>query len=170
MNTPAESPARAPRHPLAEEVHPHPGAAGIPSSGSAAMGEVGPVLRLLHDGDCPLCAREVAFLRRRDRAGRLAFTDIAAPEFDPRPLGASREQLMARIHAVLPDGTLIDGVEVFRRCYAAVGLGWLVAPTRWPLLAPLTELAYRVFARTRLPLGRLLGRRCVQGSCEIGRR
>jgi len=73
---------------------------------------------------------------------------------------------MARIHGVLPDGTRIVGVEVFRRAYAAVGLGWLVAPTRWPLLRPLADAAYRWFARNRLRLtGR--GEVCTADRCGL---
>jgi predicted DCC family thiol-disulfide oxidoreductase YuxK len=107
--------------------------------------------QLLYDGECPLCAREVALLRRLDRGrGRLALEDIAAPDFDPARYGVSRAQLMARIHGALPDGSLVEGVEVFRRAWAAVGLGWLVAPTAWPGLRPLFDAAYRVFARNRL--------------------
>jgi predicted DCC family thiol-disulfide oxidoreductase YuxK len=55
-----------------------------------------------------------------------------------------------RFHGVLPAGTVIESVEVFRRAYAAVGLGWLMAPTRWPGLRRLADLAYRIFARNRL--------------------
>ena len=32
---------------------------------------------------------------------------------------------MERIHAVLPDGRVVKDVEVFRRLYEAVGLGWV---------------------------------------------
>jgi len=128
---------------------------------------VNPEITFLHDGECPLCAREVAMLRRLDRGrGRLAFDDIAAPGFDASRYGRSQAELMARIHGVLPDGTLIEGVEVFRRAYAAVGLGWLVAPTRWPLLRPLADAAYRWFARNRL---RLTGRNevCTTDRCAV---
>ena len=126
-----------------------------------------PEITFLHDGDCPLCAREVAMLRRLDRGrGRLAFDDIAAPDFDASRYGSTNEQLMARIHGVLPDGTLVEGVEVFRRAYAAVGLGWLVAPTRWPLVRPLADAAYRWFARNRLRLtGR--GEVCNTDRCPV---
>jgi predicted DCC family thiol-disulfide oxidoreductase YuxK len=72
------------------------------------------------------------------------------------------EQLMARIHAVLPNGELVEGVEVFRQAYAAVGLGWLMAPTRWPGLRRVADLAYRVFATNRL---RWTGR---ESACETG--
>ena len=126
-----------------------------------------PEITFLHDGDCPLCAREVSMLRRLDRGrGRLAFEDIAAGDFDAARYGSTHEQLMARIHGVLPDGTLVEGVEVFRRAYAAVGLGWLVAPTRWPLLRPLFDAAYRWFARNRLRLtGR--GEVCDSDRCTV---
>ena len=108
-------------------------------------------IEVLVDGDCPLCSREMAFLARRDRGrGRIRFTDIARPGFDPAAYGLDAERVMARIHGVLPDGTVIEGVEVFRRAYSAVGLGWLLAPTRWPGLRRLADLAYRVFARNRL--------------------
>jgi predicted DCC family thiol-disulfide oxidoreductase YuxK len=124
-------------------------------------------VRVLYDGKCPLCAREIAMLRRVDAGrGRIDFEDIAAPAFDARRYGRTQHELMARIHAVLPDGTLIEGVEVFRRAYAAVGLGWLVAPTRWPLLRPLADAAYRWFARNRL---RLTGRAdaCDSDRCAV---
>ena len=123
-------------------------------------------VKVLYDGECPLCSREIRFLERRDRGrGRIAFEDIAGPGFDPARYGLDAERVMARIHGVLRDGTVIEGVEVFRRAYAAVGLGWLVAPTRWPILRGLAERAYRVFARNRL---RWTGRSvaCDDGRCE----
>ena len=121
-------------------------------------------IRVLYDGDCTLCPREIRFLEKRDRGrGRIQFEDIAEPPFDPGAYGLDAGMVMARIHGVLPDGTVIEGVEVFRRAYAAVGLGWLVAPTRWPRLRRLAERAYRVFARNRL---RWTGR---ASACEAGR-
>jgi len=107
-------------------------------------------------------------LRRLDRGrGRIDFDDITRDGFDPGAYGSSAEELMGRIHGLLPDGTLIEGVEVFRRAYAAVGLGFLLAPTRWPILGPLADAAYRVFARNRL---RWTGRSeaCATGACEVG--
>lgn len=121
-------------------------------------------IRVLFDGECPLCRREVAMLRRLDRGrGRLQFEDISAEGFSASRYGLAPALLMARIHGVLPDGSLVEGVEVFRRAYAAVGLGWLLAPTRWPGLRRLADAGYRLFARNRL---RLTGR---AGTCDDGR-
>lgn len=114
-----------------------------------------------YDGACPLCAREVRLLQRLDRRAVLRFSDIAAPGFDAAAVGVPWQDLMDRIHARLPDGTVVTGVEVFRRLYAAVGWGWLVAPTRLPGVSHLLDLAYRVFARNRL---RLTGR-CADAGC-----
>ncbi len=121
---------------------------------------------LFFDGECPLCAREVSGLRRLDRGrGRLVLTDIAAPDFDAEALGKNLRDLMARIHGRLPDGTWVEGVEVFRHAYRAVGLGWLLAPTGWPGLRRLFDAAYRVFARNRL---RWTGRAaCENARCEL---
>lgn len=130
------------------------------------MGDVSWAVEAFHDGDCPLCAREVALLRRLDRRGRIRFVDIAAPDFDPTPLGKTRDELMDRMQARLPDGRWVEGVEVFRRLYAAVGLGPLVAPTRLPGVSHLLDLAYRAFARNRL---RLTGR-CQDGVCPVPQR
>lgn len=115
------------------------------------------------DGACPLCRREVAALRRLEGGrGRIRFTDIEAPDFDPEAIGRTREELMARIHGRLPDGSLVTGVEVFRRLYAEVGFAPLVALTRLPGVRGLLDAAYSVFARNRL---RITGR-CTDASCD----
>jgi predicted DCC family thiol-disulfide oxidoreductase YuxK len=120
-------------------------------------------IEVYYDGQCPLCSREMRMLRRLDKRGRIRFVDITAPGFDPSAVGITREALMSRIHARLPDGTVVEGVEVFRRLYAAVGFPRLAAVTRWPGLAQLLDLGYRWFARNRL---RLTGR-CAEQACNI---
>jgi predicted DCC family thiol-disulfide oxidoreductase YuxK len=118
-------------------------------------------VEVFFDGACPLCRREIALLQRKDEKQRILFTDIAEPTFDPASVGVPWATLMARIHARLPDGTLIEGVEVFRRLYTAVGFGSLVALTRLPLVTELLDLSYRAFAKNRL---RFTGR-CNDDAC-----
>lgn len=120
-------------------------------------------VEIFFDGECPLCTREVKVLQRMDRKRRVRFTDIADKRFDPRALGLDLEAMMARIHGRLPDGTILEGVEVFRRVYEAVGLGWLSSISRWPGVSALTEAGYTLFAKNRL---RLTGR-CAHGSCDV---
>jgi predicted DCC family thiol-disulfide oxidoreductase YuxK len=123
-------------------------------------------IKILIDGACPLCQREARLLRWLDRGrGRLLLEDITAASFEIEQCGVSEQSLMAQIHGVLPDGRLVTGMEVFRRAYAAVGLGWLLAPTRWPVIRPLCDRLYAWFARNRLRLtGR--GRGCAADRCR----
>lgn len=123
-------------------------------------------IRVLYDGECPLCAREIRALRRLDRGrGRIDFEDISAPGFDAGRYGLTARDVIDRIHGVLPDGRVVEGMEVFRRAWAAVGLGWLLAPSAWPGLRRIADAAYRLFARNRL---RLTGRAhpCTEGHCS----
>lgn len=120
-------------------------------------------IEVFYDGACPVCLREMRMLQGRDREQRIRFVDIASEGFDSASVGLTLATLMDRIHGRLPDGTMVEGVEVFRRLYAAVGFGRLVALTRLPGIRQLLDLAYQAFARNRL---RLTGR-CADRACEL---
>ncbi|MEP6860193.1 MAG: DUF393 domain-containing protein [Deltaproteobacteria bacterium] len=130
---------------------------------SARVLAVGKVVEVFYDAECPLCMREIRMLVRKDRAERIQFTNIADPAFDASAYGTTYAVLMARIRGRLADGTWIDGVEVFRRLYAAIGFRRLVAITRLPGISQLLSLVYVVFAKNRL---RLTGR-CLSGACAV---
>ncbi|MCY2966222.1 MAG: DUF393 domain-containing protein [Planctomycetota bacterium] len=120
-------------------------------------------VEIFFDGDCPLCRREMNFMRRFNRRGRVLFTDIAAADFRPDTVGLTQDKLMAEIHGRLSDGTIVVGVEVFRRLYSAIGWSWLAAVSRWPGISGMLDWAYRLFAKNRL---RLTGR--CDTHCAIG--
>lgn len=115
------------------------------------------------DGDCPLCIREIKLLRWLDDAKRIRFTDIAAPDFNPETTGLTKVELMDKIHGRMSDGSRIEGVEVFRQLYGAVGFKRAVAVSRWPGVAHLLHLGYVLFAKNRL---RMTGR-CIDDVCEV---
>ncbi len=123
---------------------------------------VNPDIEVFFDGGCPLCLREINLLRRWDRRGKIRFTDISSPDFQAAEVGKTDDVLMAQMHGRLPDGTWLQGVEVFRRLYAAVGFGPLVFLSRFPLISQLLDWGYAVFARNRL---RLTGR-CSAKNCS----
>ncbi len=113
-------------------------------------------IRILYDGNCPICRRKVAFLKKRDRKGKLRFSDIREAEGLPKQTGIPMEQLEKQIHAVLPDGTVIRRMDVIRAAYREVGLGWLAAPTGWPILRPCFDALYGLVAKYRLAISHLL--------------
>lgn len=78
------------------------------------------------DGDCPLCRREIALMRRLDRGGRIRFHNVAT-EGGTCPI--DRAELLARFHA-REDGRLVSGAEAFAAMWRAI-----------PMLRPLGLLA-----------------------------
>lgn len=109
-------------------------------------------LTVWYDGGCPLCLREIAMMRRLDRAQRIHFVDVADPA-QPCPL--DRQLLLDRFHA--RKGTVLyDGAAAFSAMWRAIPvlrpLGELarLPPVLWVL-----EAAYRRFLRVRPTLQRL---------------
>jgi predicted DCC family thiol-disulfide oxidoreductase YuxK len=121
---------------------------------SALTGPENWQINLLYDGDCPLCVREVKFLQQQDRGrGLVKFTDIAEDDYSAEANGGvDYATAMGRIHAVLADGTLVKNVEVFRQIYRVLGLGWIYAPTGWPVIGPVVDWVYGLWASWRLAL------------------
>jgi hypothetical protein len=72
---------------------------------------------------------------------------------------------MGRIHGRLPSGEIIEGVEVFRRLYAAAGFQTLARVSRWPGVSSMADWAYGHFAANRLWL---TGRCEPDGACRVG--
>ena len=107
-------------------------------------------LTVFYDGACPICAREMALMKRLDRTERLSLLDFSSTGFDAAPTGLTIADLSAVIHAQWADGTVMTGVDVFRAIWDAVGLGFLSRLSRLPLVAPLMVTAYGWFARNRL--------------------
>lgn len=111
-------------------------------------------IKLLYDGECPLCLREVNFLQQRDAGrGLVAFVDIADPAYNPEEHGGiDYETAMGRIHGIMSDGKILKNIEVFRTIYEILGMGWIYAPTRLPMINILANQIYILWADLRLKL------------------
>ncbi|MGE4533964.1 thiol-disulfide oxidoreductase DCC family protein [Halomonas sp.] len=118
-----------------------------------------PPVTLYHDGHCPLCQREVAWLARHPRRARVALVDIQAPEFDAAALGSSFEAMMGRLHLRDAAGRWFIGMDASRALYAVLGYRRLVWLSTLPGVAGPMDAGYRWFARRRVRLGRWLARR-----------
>ena len=99
-----------------------------------------------YDSGCPLCVREIAFMRRLDRRGAIDFVDIQGG--GECPLDA--RTMLARFHARERGGPLVSGAAAFAAMWRAIpwlrplGLLARVPPVLW-----LLERLYRVFLRMR---------------------
>ncbi|KAK8456518.1 hypothetical protein SEVIR_3G032500v4 [Setaria viridis] len=111
-------------------------------------------IKMLYDGDCPLCMREVNMLRERNKSyGAIKFVDISSKDYSPDDnQGLDYETVMGRIHAILSDGTIVTDVEAFRRLYEEVGLGWVYAVTKYEPVATMANAVYGVWAKYRMQI------------------
>ncbi|MEK7919184.1 DUF393 domain-containing protein, partial [Burkholderia contaminans] len=129
-------------------------------------------LVLYFDGRCPLCAAEIKRLGARDARHQLAFVDIAKPGFDPAPLGVDLPALNRELHARLPDGRMLTGVDSILAAQALTGRRSLVRLLRVPAVRGVLALLYRRFARNRHAVSRWLGYRteapCDAAACGSG--
>lgn len=124
--------------------------------------------KLFYDGECPLCVREARYMERLDRGrGLLVLEDLTAPTFDAAEFGMNMNDMIDRIHGITRDGTVVEGLEAFRHAYAAVGRGWYVTWTGWPVLKPICDIGYRLFARYRYAITLRKRPVCDDNRCYI---
>jgi predicted DCC family thiol-disulfide oxidoreductase YuxK len=111
-------------------------------------------IELLYDGECPLCVREVNFLTKKDQGrGIVNFVDIADLNYNPLDhANIDFATAMGRIHAILPDGTVLKNVAVFRQVYQELGMGWIYSVTKIPLIGAIADWIYGIWADWRLQL------------------
>jgi predicted DCC family thiol-disulfide oxidoreductase YuxK len=128
---------------------------------------------LYFDGACPLCAREIAFLRRHSTGGKLTLVDISANDFDAGALGFTVEQLRSCLHGRFASGHWVTGLDATLWSWRAADVGLWVAPLAWRPLRPLFSVLYRLFCRLRPRLAWLPhpdgGHRCSgeESKCHI---
>lgn len=84
-------------------------------------------VKVWFDGDCPLCQREIALMRRFDKRGAITFVDVAKGADPSCPI--DRAQLLARFHAE-EDGVVQNGAAAFAAMWRAI-----------PILRPLGLIA-----------------------------
>ncbi|MBI4002061.1 MAG: DUF393 domain-containing protein [Nitrospira defluvii] len=107
-------------------------------------------LTVFFDGACPVCAREIARMKRCNRREHLTFCDFSRPDYDAATTGLIPETLGRAIHARWADGNVITGIEVFRAMWEAIGWSALARLSRLPMIEQLLLRTYAWFARNRL--------------------
>ena len=125
------------------------------------------VMTVYFDGHCPLCVREIRWLRKRNTEGRISFEDYNHPGCDAEArFGLKREDLHRAMHGVLPSGEVLRGMAAFRVIYKTLGLGWVLSWTGLPIIRWVFDGLYWCFARIRPIFGRLSGE-CKDDQCSI---
>ena len=123
---------------------------------------------IFYDGLCPLCLKEMQHLRKRNTEGQLRFEDIYAEDFSNRYPNLDWQALNDRIHGMYDDGRVIVGLDVTHTAWSLVGVGWLYAPLRWPVIKWFADRVYLVFAKHRYKISYwLTGQKRCESNCGI---
>ncbi|KAG0614888.1 hypothetical protein M758_6G211400 [Ceratodon purpureus] len=112
-------------------------------------------IKMLYDGECPLCMREVNMLRERNKnyGDAIKFVDICADGYAAEEnCNIDFETAMGRIHAIRKDGEVLTNIAAFRALYEEIGLGWVYAITLYQPWASILDTVYEFWAKYRLPI------------------
>lgn len=109
---------------------------------------------LLYDGSCRFCSRAAAKLARADANRRVRLVDISDPAFDAGAYGLTRAETEAQLHFFGETGRCDRAMDAVRAAYRAAGIGRRLAWTGLPLVRPVFDRVYRIFARHRRRWGR----------------
>jgi hypothetical protein len=60
---------------------------------------------------------------------------------------------MDTIHAIRPDGSVLQGTEALRALFSQVGLGWVVGLMESPILAKIVDVIYDFLSANRIQIG-----------------
>lgn len=119
-----------------------------------------PSLSVFYDGGCPLCSREIAWYRRRQKAESIHWLDVSQCDC-PLPDHLSRDLALAKFHVLRSDGKTLSGAGAFVELWSQTpGLRWVARWSRRLRLEPLLEWGYQRF----LPLRGRLARTLFRGS------
>lgn len=108
-------------------------------------------IKLLYDGECPICNREICILQKKDSQSKINFIDIASKEFSPiENNNIDYNTAMSQMHAIDDKGNFLIGLEAFAAVYARCQLLVTSTVLRIPFIKNFLKPFYKLFAKNRL--------------------
>jgi predicted DCC family thiol-disulfide oxidoreductase YuxK len=108
---------------------------------------------VLYDGQCPLCLKSVALLKRLDWLRRFSYLDARERADLPAGAAADPEKLLQEMHVLTPGGRLHHGFAALRWMAWRLPLLWPLAPLLYlPGVPRLGQRLYLWVARNRFRL------------------
>ncbi len=95
-------------------------------------------------------------LEKRNADNNLLLVDLHDENALARYPHVKKQKAMAILHAQTSSGEMVFGLDATHAAWSAVGLGYLSAPLRWPLIRYVSDFFYRVFISKRHIISRLL--------------
>ncbi|KLV05561.1 hypothetical protein ABT56_11390 [Photobacterium aquae] len=113
-------------------------------------------LTLFFDSSCPLCTKEMHLLKQADSNNLIEIEDILASDFTQRYPDIDPVKANIILHGRLKDGRLLLGLDATAKAWALTGKKTWVQWFRLPLIKPIADLGYKIFAKHRYRISYLL--------------
>ena len=124
---------------------------------------------LIYDGDCPLCAKAVDWVRARARPDAFEYLTCQSPERAQRFPEMDEASCMEAMQLVMADGSVYSGEEALPILLSMLRKWqWLAHLFRVPGVTLLSPMAYRFVARNRYIFSIFVARKHNPGdeSCD----
>ena len=114
---------------------------------------------LYHDGHCPFCRVEVAWLVKHRHQERVRLIDIQSNEFNASEIGRSFDAMMGQLHVQDNQGRWFIGMDA-SRAGPVCGVGLPAAGKTFLLTGPAKHDGCRLpfFCPTPYPAGAVVGK------------
>lgn len=99
--------------------------------------------RILYNDRCPICRAEMRHYTRRAEAANapLVFEDVN--RIDTAQWALTEAQVTRRLHAILPDGQVISGIDAFAAIWDYLpSLRWMARAVGLPVLGAFFAVLY----------------------------
>ncbi|MDP1880069.1 MAG: DUF2878 family protein [Parachlamydiaceae bacterium] len=107
--------------------------------------------KLLYDGECPICKREICILQKKDIQKTVKFIDISSKDFSQFDNNnIDYNTAMSQIHAIDANGNRLVGIPAFATVYARCQLLVVSTLLRIPFIKIILKPLYILFAKNRL--------------------
>ncbi|MGH1428693.1 MAG: thiol-disulfide oxidoreductase DCC family protein [Arenicella sp.] len=98
---------------------------------------------LYYDGNCPICSKEMALLKKLKNS-QLELVDLWQAE-----IHIPQENLLKILHLRTPEGNWKKGLDANVAAWKHTRIGFLFLPLRWPLIKPIADKIYSRWAEKR---------------------
>lgn len=106
-------------------------------------------------------------LKYVDHAARIRLVDLHADDLSETYPHINKDKAMQRLHGQLDNGEMLYGLDVTYHAWSLVGKHRWLAILRWPLIKPIADLCYRIFARHRNRIASLITGKTHCNQCVV---
>ena len=118
-----------------------------------------------YDGWCSACTKSADLFMKLDTGrGLVVCVDFRSDAKHMESVDIDPSALAASLHAVAPDGEILSGPDAIRRVFMVLGKKHAASWTALPIIRPIVDIGYRIFARNRLRW--FANHTCKDGVCS----